>query len=74
MTPPEYIPTNHALDQMARRRISPNEVLEVIKNPEARYANEHRGSETLTGHPNGRFVKVIIAHLSDPPVVITVED
>ena len=74
MTSPEFVPTKHALQRMADRSISPNEVLAVIMNPDARYANERRGSETLTGRPGGRFVKVIIELGSNPPRVITVED
>ena len=71
---PEYVPTDHALERMAERNITPNEVVDVLRNPDTWYANERRGSETLTGHPNGRRIKVIIAQGSDPPLVITVED
>ena len=73
MTTPEYVPSRHALLRMAQRRISAEEVIDVLRNHHTRYTDP-RGSEVMIGHPNGRRVKIVVAKGSNPLFIITVAD
>ena len=35
---------------------------------------DKKGNHVLIGHPNGRYVKVVVARSSSPPHIITVAD
>ena len=73
MTTPEYVPSRHTLIRMAERKISADEIVDVLRNHHTRYTDP-RGSEVMIGHPNGRRVKIVVAQGSCPPFIITVAD
>ncbi len=63
--------SRHARQQMARRRISADEVHEAVANPETSYAGRPEGRVVVLGRTTaGRGLKVVLAG----EVVVTVAD
>jgi hypothetical protein len=63
--------SRHARQQMARRRISADEVSEAVTNPETSYAGRPEGRVVVLGRTvAGRRLKVVLAG----DVVVTVAD
>jgi hypothetical protein len=63
--------SRHARQQMARRRISADEVSEAVANPETSYAGRPEGRVVVLGRTvAGRRLKVVLAG----EVVVTVAD
>jgi hypothetical protein len=63
----------HARQRMALRRITANEIEDVLENFHTRYQDK-KGNDILIGHPGGRRIKVVVAKGSVPPFIITVAD
>lgn len=54
--------SRHAQQQMARRRISADEVAEAVKKPETSYAGRPAGRVVVLGRTSvGRRLKVVLA-------------
>jgi hypothetical protein len=68
-------PTHHAVQQMAARGITLDEVAEALENPETTYPSSRRDDRlTLLGRTSkGRRLKVVVP-LAEPDVIITVAD
>ena len=68
-------PTHHAVQQMAARGISLDEVAEALENPETTYPSPRRDDRlTILGRTSeGRRLKVVVP-LAEPDVIITVAD
>jgi len=62
--------TRHAQRQMKLRRISREEVEEVLSNYHTFYTDRD-GNAIYVGHPHGRRIKVVVKKGSEPPKVIT---
>lgn len=65
--------SRHARERMQQRSIAPVEVEYVLEHFEIEYADRD-GNRILVGHPNGRYIKVVIRGGSDPPFIITTAD
>ncbi len=63
--------SRHALQRMARRRITADEVAEAVANPETSYASRSMGRTVVLGRTvAGRRLKVVVAG----ELVVTVAD
>jgi len=65
--------TNHARDQMALRGISPAEVAQVVSDPDITYPDQY-GNPCFVRWVAERRIRVVIAHGSESPRVITAID
>ncbi len=58
---------------MRERNISEAEIEAVLAHPEI--TRPGRDGRTIhTGHPNGRFIKVVIDERKNPPEIVTAAD
>jgi len=71
VTRPTY--TQHAREQMGKRRISDAEVEDVLANFHTSYT-DRKGNPIYIGRPNGRRIKVVVVKGSTPPHIITAGD
>lgn len=65
--------TRHARLRQEQRNISDQEVEAVLANWRVK-RQDKKGNDVLTGYPDGRYVKVVVAAGSNPPRIITVGD
>lgn len=65
--------TKHAKTRMKLRKISREEVVDVISNYHTFYT-DREGNAIYVGHPHGRRVKIVVKKGSEPPKVITAAD
>lgn len=67
----DIIYSNHAREQMDRRRISRYEVEETINCPEVTAPGNPKPSIVLRRHVDGRFIKVVIVRKQQIKVITT---
>jgi len=60
--------------RMRQRRISEAEVEAVLADHHTDYPGNVSGRRVLIGHPNGRYIKVVIVEGTSPIEVVTVAD
>lgn len=71
MEAPRY--SRHARLRMHHRNITESEVEYVLENYHTSYTDRD-GNPILIGEPGGRYIKVVMAKGSNPPLVITTGD
>ena len=59
----------HALGRMRTRRISEEEIIYSIQNYDTNYPDV-LGNTIYIGHPNNRYIKVVVAEGSYNPILI----
>src|SRR6266508_1058336 len=62
----------HALDRMAQRKVTPEQVEAVLRDPEIELPGTKPGRRAFIKHVDGRSIKVVVAAGSHPPSMITV--
>jgi len=65
--------STHAEQRLVQRRISKAEAEAVLADPDTTY-NDPTGKLIFIGHPNGRYIKVVVSPGSSPPHIITAMD
>jgi Domain of unknown function (DUF4258) len=75
MRPEDLRLTHHAFEQMAARRITPEEVAQALEDPGTTYTSPHRDDRlTVLGTTKaGRRLKIVVPK-AEPHVIITVAD